>query len=126
MYKETLSNGLCIVAKSRSVEFFPETKKDPNQDDFHYAFTTETWEKFYNTMLKMAEQAWGHVPIKDATSEASDYAEYYDKEFDNNGSLAIRGDELYISAPFTSTHRLYRFNKRKLGCFLFDLNKKIT
>lgn len=114
------------VKHKRSSVSFELTKDVPvGEDRFVFQFDTETFKQLCDHIQKVSLEVWPSIIPKDATSEASDYAEFYDKASDNNGQLGIgrtfRG--LMIERPFLSQRLLYRFNKVKMQCFIYDLNK---
>lgn len=75
--------------------------------------------------LEMARQVWPDLVLKEVTSFGNDYAEYYDKEFDNEGLASIESDGIsfWPPAPHLGSNRLYRFTKAKIQTYLFDLQK---
>lgn len=96
-----------------------DTYIDLKIDDF-FAFAMDVKE--------LAEEVWPGIEPKEATSYASDYDEYYDKKLDNNGSLKLNFNEsiLRVSQVAYYESRVYKFNKRKMQSFLFDLEKEVT
>lgn len=124
MIIKEFSNGL-IVKTRRSAVIFETEVIDPKQYDFRFTFSEEEWKEFKEYMTLMASKAWKAVIPKEASSEASDYWEYYDKPLDNNGYLSIEkmGFGIFITRPSDESNRLYQFNIRKMESFLYDLNR---
>ena len=120
-------DGLELEVKhKRSSVSFELTKDVPvGEDRFGFIFDEETFKELCDHIKKVSLEVWPSLKPKDATSEASDYAEFYDKVSDNNGSLGISRfyHGLSIDRPYLSQRLLYRFNKAKMQCFIYDLNK---
>lgn len=120
---ETL-NGKALTVKHRKSAVTFEVQLSKNEKpDFHFKFSPEDFKAFAAYMESVANDVWSNFTPKDATSEASDYCEYYDKEFDNNGYLRIIEDGIKVEGPHNTTGRLYQFTKSKLQSFIFDLRK---
>lgn len=123
----TTIDGLELAVKhKRSSVSFELIKDFPVGDDkFDFKFDKETFKDLCDHIKKVSLEVWPSLKPKDATSEASDYAEFYDKVSDNNGSLGISRyyHGLSINRPYLSQRLLYRFNKAKMQCFIYDLNK---
>lgn len=117
---------LAVKHKRASVSFELTEDVPVGEDRFNFKFDDETYKQLCDYIRKVSLEVWPSLVPKDATSEASDYAEFYDKASDNNGSLGISRtfSGLTIYRPFLSQRLLYRFNKAKMQCFIFDLNKK--
>ncbi|MGE7840709.1 hypothetical protein ACQKNX_07950 [Lysinibacillus sp. NPDC093712] len=97
-----------------------------------YNFTKEDFEEFIMYCEKIANESWSSFEPKVADSTGADYDDYYDKEFDNNGSLSIRAGIISIEAPYTQLKsngdivRYIKFNKRKFESFVFDLRRSVS
>lgn len=97
-----------------------------------YNFSKEDFEEFILYCEKIANESWSSFEPKVADSTGADYDDYYDKEFDNNGSLSIRAGIISIEAPYTQLKsngevvRFIKFNKRKFESFVFDLQRVIS
>lgn len=68
------------------------------------------------------KKVWKNFQPKEADSWGSDYDEFYDKKTDNNGYLFFRNG-LNFDSPSDETTLLYRFNKRKMESFIYDLDE---
>ncbi|MGB3161564.1 MAG: hypothetical protein WBA84_09990 [Carnobacterium sp.] len=117
--------GLAVKHKRASVSFKLIKDFPVGNDKFDFKFDKETFKELCDHIKKVSLEVWPSLKPKDATSEASDYAEFYDKVSDNNGSLGISRyyHGLNINRPYLSQRLLYRFNKAKMQCFIYDLNK---
>ena len=101
----------------------------PSESSRKYIFTQDEFKEFLVYMEQIANESWKNFAPKEAVSPGSDYWEYYDRDFDNNGYLTV--GKYYInlegpaSQPKTSNPivRLYKFNKRKFESFVYDLRK---
>ncbi|MFJ7950364.1 hypothetical protein ACIQZG_02430 [Lysinibacillus sp. NPDC096418] len=137
-------NGLIVRHRKSAVFFMRETDlsiegyvsplwKDktpviePSELSRKYVFSQDEFHEFLSYMEQIAEEAWKNFTPKEADSMGADYAEYYDREFDNEGSLSVGKYHLNIEGPKTNNPiiRLYKFNKRKFESFVYDLRKKL-
>lgn len=98
---------------------------------YKYTFSEDEFNEFVAYMEQIANEAWTNFKPKEADSLGADYADYYDREFDSEGSLWL--GKYYISLdgpsqPKTNNRiaRLYKFNKRKFESFIYDLRKTMT
>lgn len=96
-----------------------------------YMFDREVFNRFIDCMEHIGQECWKNFTPREADSFASDYDDYYDKEFGNNGSLSIFDKGICIEGPLqkktkTPFIRLIKFNKRTFGSFVFDLLKLRT
>lgn len=145
----TAKNGEELIVRHRksAVLFYRETDLDiegyvgrlwtdktpnvnPTEIERKYTFSEDVFTEFVAYMEKIAQESWTSFAAKEADSAGADYDEYYDKEFDNNGSLSIGRLVLRVEGPFqpkTSNPiiRLYKFNKRKFESFIFDLRELV-
>lgn len=138
-------NGL-IVRHRKSAVFF-ERETDLNIGDYvspfsqdkipfiqqselyrQYIFSKDGFKEFIAYMEQIAHEAWTNFTPKEADSLGADYEEYYDREFDSEGSLCISKYSLILYGPNQPKTdnprvRLYKFNKRKFESFIYDLRK---
>ncbi|MFL0584693.1 hypothetical protein ACH0B6_19160 [Solibacillus silvestris] len=117
-------NGLIIKHRRSAVILEVENIEDYSTSRFTFSFNDSEFKDFTEYMEQVANTVWKNFVPKDATSEASDYWEYYDKEYDNNGYLIVKGNSIKVEAPHYSAGRIYQFSKSKLQSFIFDLKKK--
>ncbi|QDP99437.1 hypothetical protein FOH38_02075 [Lysinibacillus fusiformis] len=113
-----------LIIKHRKSAIFFEIGEGEYYDCI-FRFTEHEFKEFTSYIEEIANESWNNVTPKVADSMGTDYSEYYDKEFDNNGYLSIIENGLRIEGPYTTTGRLYKFNKAKIQSFIFDLRKKI-
>lgn len=124
MKTKTFQNGL-VVKHRRSAIFFENEEGISKTYKFDFVFPTkEAFVAFIAHMYQAANEAWTDVKPKEAFSMASDYDEYYDKKYENNGYLNITGAGIHVEAPHLSKDTLFQFNKAKIQSFLYDLEKK--
>lgn len=119
-------NGIGLVIKSKKGSLVIE-QEDQSSKEKHIAakFSPESLHRFTELLQEQALLAWPELHPRNATSSGSDYWEYYDKELDNNGYLSIRSNNLIIEKPWPDSPVLYRFTKRKMESFIFDLKRNM-
>ena len=89
-------------------------------DILDYRFYLDTTDLL--TYLKeQATRIWKSFTPKEADSFGADYAEFYDKASDNNGYLDYRDEILLFESPSEETTLLYKFNKRRMESFIYDM-----
>lgn len=141
-------NGLIVRHRKSAVFFERETDlniegyvlphwKDqtpvvqPSESSRKYIFSKDEFKEFLVYMEQIANEAWKSFTPKEADSLGADYADYYDREFDNEGSLWIGKYYISLEGPFNQPKtnnpivRLYKFNKRKFESFIYDLQKTL-
>lgn len=79
-------------------------------------------------LIEIASKVWKDFKPKEVDSFGSDYHEFYDRKLDNNGYLRIiQNKTLSFEAPYVEEKQkqylLYKFNKRKMQSFCYDLAK---
>lgn len=120
-------NGRDLIVKHKKSTIILEVDLNEGEKPvFRFGFSEGDFKVFVNCMETIAYEIWSNFTPKDATSEASDYYEYYDKQFDNNGYLSILENGIRLEGPHTTSGRLYQFNKAKMQSFIFDLKKQIS
>ena len=114
--------GIDLIVKSRKSAVFFEVE---GQQIYgcSFEFSPKVFAELVEYLQAVATVAWENFVPKEADSLASDYFEYYDKEFDNNGYIAYRNRWIHLERPSLESPRFYKFNKRKMESFLFDLKK---
>lgn len=87
-----------------------------------FLFDSLSFNKFVDYLEKEANSIWSNFKPKEANSISSDYDEYYDREYDNNGYLSLNQSNkmITVTACWNSETRLYQFSKAKLQSFIFD------
>lgn len=119
------SNGIELLVKHRksAVIFEMNQNQINNKYNVTYNFELKDFVELFTYIEMIANEIWTNFSPKEADSLGSDYFEYYDKEFDNNGYLRIRENTLSIDRPVLDNHKLYQFNKKKMESFIFDFRK---
>lgn len=120
-------NGMELIVQSRKsgIVFGVGASKEVGHKH-RFKFSPEVFQELFTHLEVVSNKAWDKFKPQVATSEASDYDEYYDRPLDNNGYLSFDGDSgLYISRPSTESSRLYKFTKRKMESFIYDFRKKL-
>lgn len=126
MKERTFENGLVVKHRKSAIIFENRDGKKDREERFEYLFSAEGFKEFSDYMTMIADEAWKIVQPKEADSHGADYAEYYDRKYDDNGDLRLLDDGIRIKAPYWSTDTLYQFNKPKIQSFLYDLNQKLA
>lgn len=138
----TDNNGEILIIRHRKSAVFFERIADIKQENkFHpelvsiyelkrkYRFSDYMFKEFIKHCNAIAYESWANFTPKEADSMRADYDGYYDREFDNNGSLSICKNEIDIEGPYNQPKangervRLIKFNKRTFESFIYDLNK---
>lgn len=112
---ETTDGNTLLVKKDKSTIVFIGTY------DGIYRFKPSVFLDFKTYFKTLACKIWSSFEPKEATSWASDYDSYYDKEFDNEGDLTLINNGIQVLGPDEDSSRLFRFNKRKAESFVYDL-----
>ncbi|PTY93037.1 hypothetical protein B5V90_02840 [Heyndrickxia sporothermodurans] len=139
-------NGEELIVKHRkSAVFFerqadikkPNSYKGEDHKDYvciselrrAYKFSEESFQAFCDYCNSIALESWSSFTPKEADSWGAEYDDYYDRDFDNNGSLSIGKNVIDIEGPYAQPKsngeivRLIKFNKRKFESFVYDLNR---
>ncbi|MCM3179727.1 hypothetical protein [Cytobacillus horneckiae] len=125
MKVRTFNNGLVIKHRKSAIIFENANGKEESEKRFSYEFSKESFKGFVASIEEIANEAWSNIVPKEAHSCGSDYDEYYDRKYDNNGYLSIKENGIEIIAPYGSVDTLYQFNKPKIQSFIYDLQKKL-
>lgn len=126
MKSKVFSNGLVVKHRRSAIILENESGKSETESRFSYSFAHGEWVEFMDYLRVAANEAWSTITPKEAHSMGSDYDEYYDRRYDNNGYLSLTDTGINIHAPHLSMDTLYQFNKPKIQSFLYDLEKKRT
>jgi len=103
----------------------------PSESSRKYIFNQDEFKELLVYLEQIANEAWKNFTPKEADSIDADYADYYDREFDTEGSLWIGKYYISLEGPFNQPKtnnpivRLYKFNKRKFESFIFDIRKAL-
>jgi len=121
MKSKTFTNGLVVKSRKSAIIFEHHDEKKEKQERFDYTFSPEEFKVFKSYLNEVAQESWSNITPKEANSLGSDYYEYYDRRYDDNGTLKLSENKISIVAPYWSTDTLYQFNKPKIQSFLHDL-----
>lgn len=122
IFKDVKGNELLIKGSKSSITF--ELTNDNNKDyNFNFLFNNDTFEEVKKYLIFIGKNNFVNFNPFEATSESSDYYEYYDKKFDSNGYMEILLNGFSIERPSIDSRVLYKFNKRRFESFIYDLNK---
>lgn len=137
-------NGVELIVRYRKSAVFLEKKYsdidlrehrkggiyiDGDGLDWRFDFSEETFKSLHEFLTSISKECWSAFEPKIIDSFGAEYDDYYDKEFDNNGSLRIGENFIYVSGPYAQPPnkeritRLIKFNKRKLESFMFNFNE---
>ncbi|WP_368900723.1 hypothetical protein [Oceanobacillus oncorhynchi] len=119
------NNGLVIKHRKSAIILENADGKREREKRFSYQFTKEEFKELASYIKEIANESWTNVIPKEAHSMGTDYDEYYDRRYDDNGSLSINENGLLIFAPYWSVDTLYQFSKPKIQSFIYDLEKLI-
>ena len=121
----TVDDPILSAKKKGKAIIFENASMNPYKPRVVFEFDQEQFDSFYRQLFSLATEVWGVIEPKEATSFGNDYQEYYDKELDNNGEAAIDSKGIYFDppAPHLKSKRLYRFTKKKIETYLYDLRK---
>lgn len=114
---------LIVINRRSAVIFEIGNNKEEGKFDFSLKFNSDTFKELFEHLKEVSNKSWNDIKPKEADSLGTDYEEYYDRQFDNNGWLSIKKDMLRISRPALESNKLYQFNKRKMESFLYDFIK---
>ncbi|NME95333.1 hypothetical protein HF847_04910 [Clostridium cochlearium] len=120
-------NGLELVVKNRKSAVIFEIGNNHEENNFNFSliFNFDTFKDLFEHLKEVSNKSWNNIKPREADSLGADYDEYYDRQLDNNGCLAIRENMLLIERPALESNKLYQFNKRKMESFLYDFRKII-
>lgn len=125
---ESMSGEILRVVTNRSnIQFvLPNDEVVGENNERAYLFDEKAFRGFVKYLEREGKFIWKNFMPKEATSFSSDYDEYYDKQYDNNGYLSIDGNKaITVTACWNAENRLYQFSKAKLQSFVYDCLKRI-
>lgn len=123
MKSKEFANGLVVKHRRSAIILEHKDGKTETESRFFFSFTNGELNEFIEHLHVAAGEAWSTIAPKEAHSMGSDYDEYYDRRYDNNGYLSLTNAGITITAPHLSRDTLYQFNKAKIQSFLYDLEK---
>lgn len=114
--------GVNLVADKTNVIFKTDVKNIKNE--YYFYFTKSVFKEIVDYLENIENEIWKGFNLKVADSVSSDYVEYYDRKYDNNGYLSILENYVFsIERPYKDTSYMYKFNKRRMESFIYDLRK---
>lgn len=127
---KTLEGYELLMEKRKSnitfrIKSVPKDVDIENRYSFYFSFDENVFADLIKEFTKAAKSIWKNFNPKEATSWGSDYYEYYDKQYDNNGTLELGKNVLIFERPSSEDLKLYQFNKLKAESFVYDLTHKI-
>ncbi|MGX1266706.1 hypothetical protein RKD55_004650 [Rossellomorea marisflavi] len=123
MKSKEFTNGLVVKHRRSAIILEHKDGKAETESRFFFLFTHKELDEFIEHLHAAASESWSAIAPKEANSMGSDYDEYYDRRYDNNGYLSLTNTGITIIAPYLSKDTLYQFNKAKIQSFLYDLVK---
>lgn len=113
---------LVVENNKKNIIFKVEGKQFLDADIY---FSDENKKSFVSYLEMVAKELWSDFEPKEAYSMGSDYNEYYDRKYDNNGYIRIlKANGLRIERPSGECPYMYKFNKSKMQSFVFDLKNR--
>ena len=125
MKEKVFSNGLVVKHRKHAVILENNQGVKKGKRFYEFTFSKNEFKKFLLYIEKVSNEAWVNIQPKEVTGVGSDYSEYYDVKYDNNGYLNIKDNGLLVDPPFLSVDTLYQFNKPRMESFIFDLREKL-
>lgn len=128
MIKEFIDNygTNLIIEKSKKNIIFKTDDKNIERDYYlNLYFNKVTFKEIINYLESTSMDMWEDFEPKIANSITSDYEEYYDRKYDNNGYLHIKDTSFKIERPYLDCPYMYKFNKRRMESFIYDLKNII-
>lgn len=125
----TSTSGLELIVKYRKLAVIFEANKEQamgRKYDFTFEFTSNVFSELLEYIEEISNKSWENLTPKECDSFVSDYYEYYDRPLDNKGYLRMEKNVLFLKRPTLESERLYKFDKRKIQSFIYDLRKLVT
>lgn len=116
--------NLIVEYNKTNVLFKTDYKNIRNKYVLKLYFEEDIFKELIICLKIISEQIWKDFIPKIADSTKSDYDEYYDRKYDNNGYLNVYRDcILRVERPSEDCSYMYKFNKRRMESFIYDLKK---
>ena len=118
--------GANLIIKHNKTNIVLETDNKNIRNDYvlKLHFDDDILKELRSYLETIAKQIWCDFTPKEADSLSSDYAEYYDRKSDNNAYLNLyKHGNLRIEKPSKDTLYMYKFNKKRMESFIYDLAK---
>ena len=118
------SNELNLIIEHNKVNiiFKTDIKNIERNYYLNLHFSKDIFKQITKYLESISKDIWKDFYPKEADSISSDYEEYYDKKYDNNGYLKILKDGFKIERPYEDCPYMYKFNKRRMESFIYDLH----
>lgn len=114
--------NLIVENTKNNIVFKTDVKNINNEYDLKLYFTESIFKEIVQYLEDISSEIWKDFNPKGADSMSSDYVEYYDRKYGNNGYLSIFKDYiLSMERPYKNTPYMYKFNKRRMESFVYDL-----
>lgn len=127
MTKEFIDNhGANLIIEKNKKNIILKTDDKNIERDYYLNlyFNKDVFKKIIIHLETISKDMWDDFEPKVANSLSSDYEEYYDRKYDNNGYLNIKDTSLKIERPYDECPYMYKFNKRRMESFVYDLKKQ--
>lgn len=118
--------GLAFKVRHRKSAIYFELLEKQEGYKFQFTMDNKTMAELLQHLELAAQESWKSIVIKEADSLGNDYDEYYSSEHDNNGYLSITEKGLFMERPVLDSFELYKFNKAKIGTFIYDLRERVA
>ena len=116
--------NLVVEHNKTNIIFKTDVKNIKNEYYLKLYFTESVFKEIVDYLENIANEIWKGFNLKVADSVSSDYVEYYDRKYDNNGYLSILKNYVFsIERPYKDIPYMYKFNKRRMESFIYDLRK---
>lgn len=116
--------NLIIEHNKNNVLFKTDEKNIKNVYSLDLYFSSNTFKEIINYLNNISHDIWKDFTPKIAKSMSCDYTEYYDKKYDSDGYLTVyEGGILLIERPCKECTYMYKFNKRRMESFIYDLKQ---
>ena len=119
------SNGVNLIIEHNKINIIFKTDIKNIEKNYYLSlyFSKDTFKQITKYLENISKDIWKDFNPKEADSISSDYEEYYDKKYDNNGYLKILKYGFKIERPYEDCPYMYKFNKRRMESFIYDLYK---
>lgn len=116
--------NLVVEHSKTNIIFKTDVKNIKNKYDVQLCFIESVAKELTEYLEYISKQIWNDFNPKIANSISSDYAEYYDRKYDNEGYLSIfKENVIKIERPDENCPYMYKFNKKRMESFIYDLKK---
>jgi hypothetical protein len=119
-------NGINLIIEHNKNNIIFKTDDKNIQKDYYLNlyFSESILKGIIEYLTNISYQIWSDFKPKEADSISSDYQEYYDRKYDNNGYLSILKENGFkIEKPYIDCPYMYKFNKRRMESLIYDLTK---